>query len=502
MSKISFKWILFIGVIVCTSWSTLIAQNPTDRPNVVFIAIDDLNDWIGVMETHPQVKTPHIDRLASQGTLFMNAHAQTVLCNPSRISVMTSLRPSTTGIYSLSPRHREIDVTRDVVTLPQYFAENGYRTLSAGKIFHGSPTKEERKVEFHEWGPDGGIGLMPEEKIVKEPFDMVQHPMLDWGVFPEEGDSVRGDYQVASWAEQQLERFGSEMNNDPFFMAVGFFLPHVPLYATQKWFDLYPDEVDIVLPAAPEGERLDVPDFAWYLHWYQPAPRLSWLIKHNQWRAQVRAYLATISFMDAQVGRVLDALEEQGLSGNTIVVLWSDHGYHLGEKGITGKVSLWERSTRIPLIFAGPGVSIGAKSSRPVELLDMYPTLVELAGLPKKAGLEGISLMSQLKNADAPREHPAISTHNPGNHTVRSERWRYIRYADGSEELYDHSRDPHEWSNLADKPGYSDVIEEHARWLPADDAPHAPGSRGRVLMKKDDLWHWEGEPIVFDKLID
>ncbi|MEX2640151.1 MAG: sulfatase [Balneolales bacterium] len=494
----------FLFIVMLAGWvsnasMSLQAQVAADRPNVLFIAVDDLNDWIGVLNTHPQVKTPNIDRLAARGTLFTNAHTQAPLCNASRISVMTSRRPSTTGIYGLAPRHRVTGKTKDLVTLPQYFAGQGYRTLSAGKILHGGVTAEEREVEFQEWGPDGGVGIRPEQKLVSEPVHMGNHPLLDWGITAR-GDSARGDYEVAAWAEQQLSQLGSGQD-EPFFMAVGFFLPHVPLYASQKWFDLYPEEDRITLPLSPVGERDDVPDFAWNLHWHLPEPRLSWLEEHDQWRAKVRAYLATISFMDAQVGKVLDALEAQDLDDNTVVVLWSDHGYHLGEKAITGKNTLWERSTRVPLIFAGPGVSVGARISQPAELLDMYPTLVELAGLPEKGGLEGISLMPQLKDADAARERPAVTTANPGNHSVRSGQWRYIRYADGSEELYDHYRDPHEWSNLAHHPDYAEIKKDHARWLPANDQPHAPGSRSRILEKKGDVWLWEGKPIVFDELI-
>ncbi|MEQ9441837.1 MAG: sulfatase [Cyclobacteriaceae bacterium] len=499
------KWILFMltlgmnSLLVMCAWAQ--SKENTDRPNVLFIASDDLNDWIGILNAHSQIKTPNIDRLARRGTIFTNAHTQAPLCNPSRVSIMTGLRPSTTGIYGLAPRHRQVERTKDAVTLPQYFAANGYRTMSAGKVFHGGITPEERKVEFQEWGPDGGHKPMPEQKIVKAPLDMVNHPLIDWGVFPQEEEAQMDDYQVASWAVEQLDQLGAEEHrNAPFFMAVGFNKPHVPLYTTQKYFDLYPEE-EVMLPPAPEGDRDDVPDFAWYLHWFLPEPRLSWLIENNEWRAKVRAYMATISFMDAQVGRVLDALEAQGLDDNTIVVFWSDHGYHLGEKDISGKNTLWERSTHVPLIFAGPGVAEGAQSSQPAELLDMYPTLVELVGLPEKDGVEGISLMPQLKNADTPRERPAMTTHNPGNHTVRSERWRYIRYADGSEELYDHLRDPNEWSNLANNADYAGVIEELAAWLPTNDAPLAPGSKHRTLEKVGDDWLWEGEPIDFDKLI-
>ena len=487
---------MFAGVLFFLAGAV---QAQPDKPNILFISIDDLNDWIGAMNTHPQVQTPNIDRLAERGTLFTNAHVQAPLCNPSRVSVMTGLRPTTTGIYNLAPLHHELDATKDVVTIPEFFEEYGYSTYAVGKVFHSSSSN---KVTFQNEGTETRFfGPVPDEKIVDIPLDMVDHMLLDWGVFPEEGDSLIHDYQFASWAVDRLGELGADEPENPFFMAVGFWLPHVPLYTTQKWFDIYPPEKDIILPPAPEFERDDLPDFAWKIHWHLPEPRLSWLIEHNQWHAKVRAYLATISFIDSQVGRVLDALEESGLSDDTIVVLWSDHGYHLGEKGITGKNSLWERSTRVPLIFAGPGVSVGARSSQPAELLDLYPTLIDIVGLPENDNLEGLSLMPQLKDADAHRERPAITTHNPGNHSVRSHRWRYIRYADDSEELYDHSRDPHEWSNLAGNPDYSDVIEELARWLPQNEASHAPGSRNRILEKIDGEWYWEGERIEMDKLI-
>jgi arylsulfatase A-like enzyme len=199
------------------------------------------------------------------------------------------------------------------------------------------------------------------------------------------------------------------------------------------------------------------------------------------------------------VGRVLEALEKSGQAENTIVVLWSDHGWHLGEKGITGKNSLWERSTRVPLIFAGPGIAKNGRCSRPAELLDMYPTLIDLCGLPPREGLEGHSLLPQLKDANAKREWPAITTHNEGNHSVRSEHWRYIHYADGSEELYDERTDPNEWTNLAhgkkDDNKYAEILAEHRRWLPKINLPAVPGSAARLLQKVDGVWQWEGKPI-------
>jgi arylsulfatase A-like enzyme len=225
------------------------------------------------------------------------------------------------------------------------------------------------------------------------------------------------------------------------------------------------------MPPVKDNDRDDGPEFAWYLHWKLPEPRLSWLRANHQWRPMVRGYLATIRFVDAQVGRLLEALDANGLTDNTVVVLWSDHGWHLGEKSISGKNTLWERSTRVPLVFAGPGIARAARCERPVELLDLYPTLAELSSLPAKDGLEGRSLAPLLKNAKAKRAWPAITTHNQNNHTIRSERWRYIRYADGSEELYDHRSDPNEWTNLAGRVGYESISSELAAYLPVVDAP-------------------------------
>lgn len=495
------KGVLCIVFAISLGCQPLKEEEEKPRPNILFIAIDDLNDWVGVLGGHPQIKTPNIDRLAKRGVLFTNAHTQAPLCNPSRVSIMTGMRPSSTGIYNLSPHFRDVEATRDAVTIPQYFQQYGYKTLSNGKIFHSLGNTQDKRTDFEEWGPiGGGTAGHPPKKLVGDTH-MGNHPLIDWGVYPHEGDSARNDFKVATWAEEKLAELGKDKEGKPFFMAVGFWLPHVPLFATQQWFDLYPDEKDIVLPPAPENDRDDVPDFAWYLHWYLPEVRLSWLKENNQWANFVRSYMATISFTDAQVGRVLDALEANGLADNTLVVLWSDHGFHLGEKGITGKNTLWERSTRVPLIFSGPGLPQNVQVSQPAELMDIYPTLVDWVGLPDKTGLEGLSLVPQLKDANASRERPAITTHNPGNNSVRSERWRYIRYANGAEELYDHDNDPDEHHNLAMDPSYKTIVQDHARWLSGEDAPHAPGSEHRTLEYVDSEWLWEGTPIQWKDLV-
>lgn len=484
--------------LVVGAWFLAIATRPVqaggaDRPNVLFIAIDDQNDWIGAFGGHPLVKTPHLDRLAERGTIFLNAHCQAPLCNPSRTSLMLGLRSTTTGIYGLAPWFRTLPEWRDRVSLPQHFRSAGYRTLVTGKIYHGGVGgPRQRLQEFDVWGPAGGIGVTPKEKLIP-PTPMGNHPLMDWGVFPHR-DEDKGDYQVASWTIEQLKSLPREQ---PFFLAAGFFLPHVPCYATQEWFDLYPDD-DSVLPPIDERDRDDTPRFSWYTHWQLPEPRLAWVRENNQWRNLVRSYLACTSFVDAQVGRILATLEEQGLAENTIVVIWGDHGWHLGEKLITGKNTLWDRGTKVPLLFAGPGITAGGRSAQPAELLDLYPTLIDLCGLNPRDDLEGISLGPQLRDASAPRVRPAITSHNQGNHGIRSERWRYIRYADGSQELYDMLNDPNEWKNLADDPQFAEVIAEHRRWLPRVDRPPVAGSAHRVLTYDPDTDQavWEGTTVL------
>jgi len=477
------------------------AADTSKRPNVLFIAVDDLNDWLGCLGGHKLVKTPNLDRLAARGTLFTNAHCQAPLCNPSRTSLLFGLRPTTTGVYGLAPSLRAVPGFENRTSLPQYFHNHGYRTLAGGKIFHGRPSKSADEMDV--WGPSPGIGAKPAQKLIP-PAPMGNHPLMDWGAFPHD-DKDKGDYQLASWTIEQLETLPRDQ---PFFLAAGFSLPHVPCYVTPAGLAEVPDD-DGVLPAVRDDDRADTPRFSWYLHWDLPEPRLAWVRQARQWRNLCRSYLASIQFVDAQVGRILAALEATGHADDTIVVVWGDHGWHLGEKGITGKNTLWERSTRVPLIFAGPGISSGGEKTgalcgRPAELMDMYPTLAELCGLPEPAGMEGLSLVPQLKDAAAPRERPAVTSHNQGNHGVRSEHWRYIRYADGSEELYDHRSDPNEWTNLlpagdaAAKSRYADVVAEHARWLPKVDVPPAPKSASRILTydPKTDEAVWEGKTVV------
>jgi arylsulfatase A-like enzyme len=460
-------------------------------PNILFIAIDDLNDWCEPLGGHPQAKTPALKSLADRGVIFRNAHCQAPLCNASRVSVMTSLRPSTTGIYGLEPFFRNVDALRDVVSLPQFFARQGYVTYSGGKVYHNSGGRNPAngaEPEFQHWGPWGGPGKMPPQKLIPETPNG-NNPWVDWGVF-DHSDNQKGDWQVADWAEKTL---GEMPTNKPFFLAVGFFLPHVPIHVSPKWWNLYPDE-SLVMPEIPADDLQDCSPFSRYLHWRLPEPDLDWLVRNQQHRNLVRAYLAGTTFMDSQLQRVLDALQKSPFADNTIVVVWSDHGWHLGEKQMTGKTTLWERSTRVPLIFAGSGIKPGV-CDEPVELLDMYPTLVELAGFEPPGSLEGTSVKPQLDNPAAARTRPAITVHNPENFAVRDRQYRLIRYADSSEELYDLQEDPKEFVNQIKNPALSSVRDRLREVIPSKCAGLVPGSAQRTLERRTDGWYWEGTRI-------
>lgn len=446
------------------------------KPNVLFIAIDDLNDWVGFLGGHPQAKTPHMDRLANRGVVFSNAHCQAPICNPSRVSLLTGTRPSTTGIYLLGPTDFRnacplLKDAKETPTLPEHFAANGYHTIGGGKIYHGSTSRE----TFQEYGPRGGNGAFPKRKL-NYPAGV---KLWDWGRFPDR-DEEQGDYGVATWAVEQL----SEPRQQPFFLAVGFFRPHVPLYASSDWWELIGSDEDVTVPASLPNDNDDITDFARKLTWSGLAPRHDWMVDHDQWKPAVHAYLACVSFVDHQVGRVLDALDASPHAKNTIIVLWSDHGWALGEKQRWAKRGLWERETRVPLIITGPDIQGGRTCGQPVGLIDLYPTLADLCGLSKPSHLEGRSLVPQLENVDAERP-PVITTFFENNHAVRSRRWRYIRYSTGDEELYDHNSDPHEWHNLAGQSEHVDVINELSQHLPAVNVHTVPGSSGLGSRPED-----------------
>jgi len=428
--------------------------SPSRKPNVLLIAVDDLNDWVGCMGGHPQAKTPNIDRLASRGVLFTNAHCQSPVCNPSRASLMTSLYPSTSGIYFLNPGIAGSPVAAKSKLMPNRFQEEGYHVTGAGKLFHGW---QNRKYMPNYGGDFGSFGPRPKKKISPYPG----HPLWDWGAFPD-NDSQMPDYKIASWGISQLKK----THDKPLFLGTGFFRPHVPQYAPQKWFDLHPLET-VELPKTIADDLKDISQYGIDItRLKHVAPTHKWVTDNNQWKPLVQSYLACVSFVDAQIGRVCKALENSEYADNTYIVLFADHGFHLGEKQRHAKRSLWEDSTRTPLIIAGPGIPRGKKCNKPAQLLDIYPTLLELTGHKADPSHEGNSLAALVKNPDADWPHMARISFGPGNYAIVSQRYRYIQYNDGSEEFYDHDKDPHEWHNVAKQPEYAQAIKQHRLEVP------------------------------------
>jgi len=436
-----------------------------ERPNVLLVSIDDLNDWTGGLGGHPQPKTPNIDRLAQRGTLFANAHCQSPVCNPSRASLLTGRHPHTSGVYFLAPDLKQAPALENLDTLPERFAKHGYRTMAVGKIFHA---RDERF--FQEYGGRmGGMGPRPKEKI-SQPHG---HPLWDWGAYPERDDQMP-DYKIAQWAVEKLGAQPADADS-PFFLGVGFFRPHVPMYVPQKWFDLFPRQ-HIQLPLVKQDDRDDLSPYAIALtNEKHVSPTHAWIESAGQWDHAVQAYLASVAFADYCLGLVLDALDASPHRDNTVVVLFSDHGFHLGEKQRWAKRSLWEDGTRVPLVVVAPGYDEGQRTIKPAQLLDIYPTLLELTGLPTDDDQEGHSLVPLLNNPQAEWPHVALTSFGRGNYAVRTEHYRYIRYLDGSEELYDHRHDPHEWNNLATDEALANVIKTHRQHVPTQELDVLPG---------------------------
>lgn len=496
-------------LVLCSSFASDVCFGQKQQPkkNVLFISIDDLNDWEGALGGNSQAITPNMDKLFSSGVLFANAHASQAVCTASRNSLLSGIHPSSSGWYAGTRDMRKTydEVMKDHVMLPQYFRENGYKTMAAGKVFHSGVSDYKDKTDLF-WDETAPYYRVPEK--LKERGD--GYGGSHFYPFPKEGSQILNHYgpdfrnghslcygaldpedipggkmydeEIAEWAVDQLE---SE-HDKPFFMAVGFVRPHVPFTAPRKYFDLYNFD-DIKLPEMPEDEMSDVPNLGKAMAYgtIQTGDHYAVVnLSDTYWKELIYGYLACVSFVDDQVGKVIEALDNSKYADNTIVVLWSDHGQHLGEKKTWRKQDLWEEATRVPLFFKAPGVtSAGQKSQQAVSLLDIYPTLVELCETPSVSRLEGESLVPMLSNTALERARPVLTTWRYKNHAVRSNDWRYIRYRDGSEELYDHQKDPGEHNNLASDPSYADVIAAHKKWLPENDALPA----GQAEWKPDNL---------------
>jgi arylsulfatase A-like enzyme len=430
------------------------APAPGEKPNVLFIAVDDLRPTLGCYG-HPAARSPNIDTLAARGVRFDLAYCQYPLCNPSRASLLSGRLPTSTTIMDNTTWFRK--AMPDVVSLPELFKKNGYVTLRAGKIYHGGLDDDRAWTE-------GAEPLRPPQPRTPAQNEERRKQSDRWEAVEGAGEKLP-DYRTATAAVEFLEKH----KDKPFFLACGFVKPHSSYVAPKAFFDLY-DASKLALPVdfAPKPTvGAGVPAEAL-------SPNGDAFIGRDASEAEardfIRSYYACVSWMDAQAGRVLDALDRLGLAKKTVVVFWGDHGYHLGEKGKWSKHnSLYEVGTRVPVVIALPdGKNAGAACRRTVELLDLYPTLAELCGLEAPAGLEGKSLAPLLRDPAAPWDKPARSVTQRGKtfgRSVRTERWRYTEWPGGAE-LYDHAADPDEIKNLAADPAQASTVAELRRLLP------------------------------------
>jgi len=438
-----------------------------DRPNVLFIAIDDLNDYVGCLRGHPQTRTPNLDKLAGESMLFANAHCPAPACLPSRTAIMTGKAPYSTGVYVNGQHWRT--VLPKALTLPKYFMNHGYTCAGAGKLFHHYqndpdswhdyyPTKKLQFPKYHRPPKDRQADFLRWKGI---------YTAFNWGPL-DVPDEETGDYQCVKYVGEQLAR----RHDKPFFLACGIYRPHVPWFVPRKYFDMFPlDKVE--LPPINEDDADDLPKAGQARIRNDGYYRR--MVQYGKRKETVQAYLAATAYADAMVGELLRRLAGSPHADNTIVVLWSDHGWHLGEKHCYRKFTLWEESCRIPLMIRLPRRMKPAgrkgRCDHPVNLLDLYPTLVELCGLTERTDLDGHSLVPLLKHPDTAWPHASITTHGWNCHSLRTKRWRYIRYADGGEELYDHDADPNEWRNLAGDNASAEAKRKMKAHLPKKNTP-------------------------------
>lgn len=465
------------------------------RPNVLFIAVDDLNDWIGCMKGHPQALTPNMDRLAARGVLFTNAHCAAPACNPSRAAVFSGRMPNVTGVWSNQSGSLSKNFPQGR-TLTTAFGRAGYHTLGTGKLLHtgGRSDFDEYYSVGQRWSPfeKEGVEYTSDElpsKSTTNPRHVLKDSQgrtmvlplnrmpsdrrpkakngesFDWGPF-DVPDADFGDTQITDWAIGKLKK----KSEQPLFLAIGYYRPHIPLWAPERFFDRF-EKTPVELPPVLKNDLADLSQTAkkWAIEPVTAGSHAT-VVKHQQWQAAVEAYLACVSYVDHEIGRLLDALDKSSLSDNTVIVLWSDHGWHLGEKQHWGKWTGWERSTRVPLIIVPPRnqkatFALEAHCKEPVSLVDLYPTLVEFCGADGPKKLDGQSLVPLLKKPAQNSGRAVITMFDRGNASLRTDRWRLIRYADGSEELYDHSRDSHEWTNLAGEPKFAEIQKQLSRRL-------------------------------------
>ncbi|MEM1442517.1 MAG: sulfatase-like hydrolase/transferase [Verrucomicrobiota bacterium] len=446
-----------------------------DRPNILFIAIDDLNDWIGCMGGHPQTITPNFDRLAASGVLFTNAHCPGAACNPSRTAIMTGIAPHRSGLYDNRQKMREILPEAEII--PQHFRNHGYLAIGSGKMLHyfiDAPSWDDYFPEAKSENPFPRT-LYPDERPVNLPVGGPwQYVETDWAALDATDEEFGGDWLVSKWVGEQLR----QKHEQPIFLACGIYRPHEPWFVPEKYFEPFPLENIQLPPGYREDDLEDLPSEGQRLG---PNRYFAHIQKHGQWKKAIQGYLASIHFADAMLGRVLDALEEGPNRDNTIVVLWSDHGWHLGEKQHWQKFTAWRAVTRVPLMIRVPegaaprlpdGTPAGSRCDAPVDLLSLFPTLTGLADIPSHPDNDGASLVPLLADPEADWNHVAV-THlgTPGSFGISARDWRYIRYATGGEELYHIKKDPYEWENLAGMEAHKAKLDELRSHSPSSFAP-------------------------------
>lgn len=434
--------------------------------NVLFLSIDDLNTWLlqDPNRYGGSVIAPNIRKLAASGVNFTHAYCASPKCSPSRTAVFSGVAPWNSGLWENSQTIKESELITGVPHLSKYFRDHGYYTAKAGKITHGYDQADAWddelrgvKVSRREAPPGAPLNGLAQSKSGKLTEG-------DWGP-THLAEAEMYDYLQANYAIEQLQKD----HENPFFIACGVFLPHMPWYVPQKYLDMYPLD-EIVLPEFEKDDLDDVPPLG---KAFASVSTVERILEHDQHKKAVQAYLAATTFVDAQMGRILDALDKSPYRDNTVVVLWSDHGFHLGEKMHWQKGSLWEEATNCLLLIRAPGVSSeeGAVSEQFASLLDIYPTLVELCGLPTPGHLDGKSLVPVLQDPNAALSDHAITAYD-GQIAVRTKDFRYIRYSDGEEELYDRKNDPHEWVNQSNNPEFKPIKERLNALLPARDEMH------------------------------
>jgi arylsulfatase A-like enzyme len=438
------KRYLFLIFVSCAIHSA-IAQ---DRPNVLFIAVDDLNHWVTPLGRNAQARTPNIDRLAKMGVSFSNAHCAVPACEPSRCALMGGRRPWTSGCYKNG--HEWTEYQKPGEGLSAAFLRAGYQVAGAGKIYH---SMEYHESEWTEYMSTEGLSMNGPGVDKDDGFHTDKtHPDLK--------DEDLTDWHSADYCIERLQT----QHEKPFFIACGLYKPHLPFVVPRKYYEAFPLD-SIKLPPHLEDDLDDIPPAG--LKMANPKADHAKFLKSGRWKVAIQSYLASCAYTDMNIGRLLDALEASPNKDNTIIVLWGDHGWSFGEKQHWRKFALWEETTRMPFIWVVPGVtSPGGQSTRPVDLMSVYPTLCSLAGVDRPGHVEGHDITSLLRDPAAAWEYPAITTHGRGNHAIRTETHRYIRYADGGEELYDDSKDPYEWTNLASNPEHAGLKAKLAQWLP------------------------------------